>query len=119
MTQVPNWLNLLIMLAGFATGGLVFLGLKKFAKSVPYWVVLVVYEGILLGDSISGEKRTQHLFYLMGDGLRGSISSAKRFFTQAGAKAAAAELALSGTTAYLSHSSFRFVEIRIVRTNGL
>jgi len=97
---------------------------KKLLKKLPRWIVLVIYEAPLEGDSVT---RKQYVFYLREKKeIRGNDEFAKRFWTERAARAAAAELHLSGGAdvleehiTYMSHNNFRLVEIRIARVSGL
>lgn len=120
--MTPELNSYLLMAAVLTTFVVGWVGFRKIVNSVPSWVVIVVYESPYYGDDI---KLTQHLFYLRKKGeVRGGESLAQKFWTERGAKAAAAELKFSGhmdvdADTFMGKNSFRFVEIRIVRIKGL
>lgn len=95
---------------------------KRIAKRWKSWVVIVIYQAPLEGDSLTPK---QYIFYLRKNReVRGNESLAQKFWTERGAKTAGALLKLSGEIetvqdTYLGRNGFRFLEIRIERICGL
>lgn len=118
------WPIVLTQVSAVAVGWVLATWAKKIFMKLPRWIVLVLYEAPFEGDDIN---RRQYVFYLREKKeIRGDKDFAKRFWTERAAKAAAAELHLSGyadilgeDATYMSRNHFRFVEIRIARVSGL
>lgn len=111
---MPNWMSLVWSAAiGAFTGILLICAAKRIVRKIPRYIVVVEYEG-----RFRDEPPMRHLFYIRGDdSLRGNENYAKQFWTERGARLAAAEFKLSDPIE--EHHSFRFIQLRIVRIKGI
>lgn len=98
---------------GVIAGNLLYAAARLLIRKIPRYIVAVEYKATLPGCDPQS-----YVFYLRGDkSVRGGEDGAHQFWTEKGARVAAAQFKLADCLEDIA--SFHFVQLRIVRINAL